>query len=295
MPYQLLLRQRYYHCSVSYTVGSTGTLTVADRAIHLFATMDQGDWPGHAAAAVFISGGRGCGKSRVLQYLPTLLQQRAATDAAALPQHKAHREQLQRMFSAENHIQLSTSFTNEAPLQEHERRVFGHCAISIRALYSAFGDGVSFEEFIDTVSNECNAFRLTMYDIVRALAVRRHVPALGKAQRPMFITYTIDDAHCITPTSSEFAPPPGIEYGTIMACIVHTTFIYIYICLCTSESRSTMSSGYSSWVLFSKPHTLQYCIYRYSQTLQVMIISTDFLPTSRTWHNWHTRARMWAV
>jgi hypothetical protein len=190
--------------------------SLAGRGSTLLAGLDKDiDPEKQAMLVVFISGGPGCGKSRVLQDLPRMLQQQAAADAAALPLDAPYREQLQQMFNAENHVQLSTTFTNGTALRECERTYSGAFVISNRALYSAFGSGAPFDVFIETVRNECDPCKVTMAAVLRELAVVRHVPTLGRAQRPMFITYTVDEAHILTPDRE--VKKDTMPYGSLCA------------------------------------------------------------------------------
>jgi hypothetical protein len=65
-----------------------------------------------------------------------------------------------------------------------------------------------------------------MEGVLKAVAAGRHVPALGAAQRPMFVTYCIDEAQCITPDAG--VDRNSMPYGSGCWLCVESLLLSLY-------------------------------------------------------------------
>jgi hypothetical protein len=155
--------------------------------------------------ALFVSGGPGCGKSRFVQELPELLRQKAAEEVLRLPADFKHRLGLQRLFSPENLVQISSTITNGGDIILGEVKMDGRCIAAIRALYSAFCPSDVIYETLFLELRKLDAAELESLTVPKAVSIiarGRHLPELGVNQRPLFLTYVIDEAQQLVASSA---------------------------------------------------------------------------------------------
>jgi hypothetical protein len=143
---------------------------------------------------VFISGGPGCGKSRVLEVLPHLLRKQLLQDAMRMPEDVCRTAFLQ-LFHEDRLVQIQASAGNGTTLQVVEKDMDGGRIAAIRALYSAFCPvGVPFTSFLSAVVG--SDIHFSVADVVSAIAKVKHDYSLaaGADQHPLFVTFAIDEA-----------------------------------------------------------------------------------------------------
>jgi hypothetical protein len=157
----------------------------------LFTSVDGLDKVG--PFVVVVSGGPGCGKSRLMEELPSLLRQRAEQGSKTAPDTSDEcRDFLLQLFHSDNHVQLQTTLSNGTSLSAEEMSRSGQRLVSARALYSAFCPAKdSFDVFVNDVAKHVEPFTLSC--VVSLIAQQRHDDGLS-TQRPLFVTYAIDEA-----------------------------------------------------------------------------------------------------
>jgi hypothetical protein len=144
------------------------------------------------ATIVFISGGPGVGKSRLLEELPSHLRDRAYSIASALDMHDPLRGDLLELFHPDSHVELRTTFTNGTSLIVDGKSSDGQLLAARRALHSAFcPPNMRYDEFIARLGD--SAVHVQFTDVVSIIARKKHDPS-RTSQRPLFVTYTVDEA-----------------------------------------------------------------------------------------------------
>ncbi len=143
---------------------------------------------------VFITGGPGCGKSRVLEELPILLRKRLLQDAENMLDDDCS-ALFQQLFHEDRLVQIQTTVGNGSSLCVAEKGMGGERIAAIRALYSAFCPAnIRMSTFVGDAVGSVAEFSIT--DVMSAITKARHNYTLpvGTAQHPLFVTYAIDEA-----------------------------------------------------------------------------------------------------
>ncbi len=169
-----------------------------------------------ANLAVLLSGGPGCGKSRALQELPGELQRLGLQQAVACHAD----DSVCAFFDSSNAIALGTALVNGrngGNLLADEKKLTGEAVVAVRALHSALRTSMSYGKFFRLVQSL--SVSIGFGDVLSFVAFRRH-DSSARSQRPMFVTFVIDEVQDLLVTEYVLYVWVPWLLGIVVLCVL---------------------------------------------------------------------------